>query len=794
MLKKSLIAETDAKANEKQIFAGDCYRISVLTPRLIRLEQPINGGYTDLPSQTVWFRNFEPVDFEVEENGGKIIVKTSEIQLTVLKKSLTPLTVRFIEDEKTFSFKNNKNFKGTCRTLDMTRGKTKLNDGLITENGIYVLDDSNSFLIDENGEFKARAGKGKDIYVFAYGKDYRRTICDFYKISGSTPLIPRYALGVWWSRYHRYTQKEYLDLMDRFRKENVPLTVATVDMDWHWTDLNKQFGTHYKSRLGSSYPITGGWTGYSWNTDLFPDYKAFLNSLKENNLHITLNLHPADGVRFFETSYNAMAEAVGIDPESKKDIPFVCGSDTFWNAYFDVLHKPYEREGVDFWWIDWQQGKKCDVEGLDPLIALNHYHFLDNGEDGRMPLILSRYSGIGSHRYPLGFSGDTMISWSTLDFQPYFTVNAANAAYTWWSHDIGGHMSGIRDDELYLRWIQFAVFSPVLRLHSTANDLLGKEPWKYRKDVCETAKKWLRLRHSLIPYIYTMDYRTHKQGIALCEPMYYSYPEEKEAYSVPNQYMFGSEIMVCPITSKADRKTGFGSVRAWIPAGRWTDIFTGEVYCGSKTLELNRETDSIPVLAKEGAIIPLSADCGNGVDNPKSLKVLVYSGNGSFSLYEDNGKTDYEQHKAVTTFDVRYDSEKASMTVTVAQPQGDTSVIPEKRDITVVLPDIDPDKVECESYEKHLDEAGNICINIEDFTVNDSARIILKSAYRRPSADKKDRVIEVFSRLQGNNILKSILYHPFKKLDGIQEYSEKLKRCILPRSVKSLLIEKLEEE
>ena len=134
------------------------------------------------------------------------------------------------------------------------------------------------------------------------------------------------------------------------------------------------------------------------------------------------------------------------------------------------------------------------------------------------------------------------------------------------------------------------------------------------------------------------------------------------------------------------------------------------------------------------------------------------------------------------------------MTVTVAQPQGDTSVIPEKRDITVVLPDIDPDKVECESYEKHLDEAGNICINIEDFTVNDSARIILKSAYRRPTADKKDRVVEVFSRLQGNNILKSILYHPFKKLDGVQEYSEKLNRCILPHSVKSLLIEKLEEE
>ncbi len=128
------------------------------------------------------------------------------------------------------------------------------------------------------------------------------------------------------------------------------------------------------------------------------------------------------------------------------------------NAYFDILHKPYEKDGVDFWWIDWQQGRKSDVNGLDPLNALNHYHYLDNAENGDIPLILSRYGGIGSHRYPLGFSGDTAISWKVFDFQPYFTANAANAAYTWWSHDIGGHHMGYRDDDLYIRWLQFGVF------------------------------------------------------------------------------------------------------------------------------------------------------------------------------------------------------------------------------------------------------------------------------------------------------------------------------------------------
>ncbi|MDE6413020.1 MAG: alpha-xylosidase, partial [Eubacterium sp.] len=394
----------------------------------------------------------------------------------------------------------------------------------------------------------------------------------------------------------------------------------------------------------------GGWTGYSWNTELFPNYKEFLQKLKDDNLHITLNLHPADGVHSYEDMYADMAKAVGIDPKTKEKVKFQCGSDDFWNAYFDVLHKPYEKDGVDFWWIDWQQGKKSDVKGLDPLNALNHYHYYDNAENGDIPMVLSRYAGIGSHRYPLGFSGDTAINWKVLDFQPYFTANAANAAYTWWSHDIGGHHMGYRDDDLYIRWLQFGVFSPIMRLHSTAIELLGKEPWKYRSDIYSYAKEWLNLRHSLIPYIFTMDYRNHKDGIALCEPMYYSYPNEDNAYNVPNQYMFGSELMVCPITAKQYKKTNFGEVTAWLPAGRWTDIFTGQSYNGDKVVTLHRDLNSMPVLAKEGAIIPFAKSIGNDVSNPEELEIWIYSGNNSFTLYEDNGKTDYENHNAKMSF------------------------------------------------------------------------------------------------------------------------------------------------
>jgi hypothetical protein len=138
--------------------------------------------------------------------------------------------------------------------------------------------------------------------------------------------------------------------------------------------------------------------------------------------------------------------------------------------------------------IDWQQGEHSRIPGIDPLWyvlpasgrlsqgglsnnltsrMLNHFQFLDTGRDGRKSIIFSRFSGPGSHRYPVGFSGDSVVSWASLEFQPEFTATSSNIGYGWWSHDIGGHMLGGRNDELVTRWVQYGVFSPIFRLHST---------------------------------------------------------------------------------------------------------------------------------------------------------------------------------------------------------------------------------------------------------------------------------------------------------------------------------------
>lgn len=763
MLKQSLIAKTQGKANDKQIVQIGNTRITVLTPRLIRVEK---GGFTDLASYTVWFRKFEVPEFKTESNGKIITVDTSEVIFTV--KSGKPYSVYFKDTKKTEFFSKQKNLKGTRRTLDQTFGKVKLNDGLITNGGAYLLDDSASMLLDDSGHFVKRQDGASDYYAFAYGKNYRETIKAFYQISSPVPLIPRFALGVWWSRYHAYTQMEYLDLMQEFKKREIPLTVATVDMDWHWVkDIDKKFGVKY-----------GGWTGYSWNSELFPDYKEFLQRLKDDNLHITLNLHPADGVHSYEDMYEEMAKAVGVDPKTKQKVDFKCGDDDFWNAYFDILHKPYEKDGVDFWWIDWQQGKKSDVDGLDPLNALNHYHFLDNAESGQMPLILSRYAGLGSHRYPLGFSGDTAMNWRVLDFQPYFTSTASNAAYSWWSHDIGGHHMGYRDDDLYMRWLQFGVFSPIMRLHSTAIELLGKEPWKYKTEVYRYAKAWLKLRHAMIPYIFTMNYRTHEQGISLCEPMYYSYPEIEQAYNVPNQYMFGSELMVCPITSPQHKGLNMGSVKAWLPKGRWVDIFTLRSYTGEQEIVLFRDLNTIPVLARQGAIIPLSLDEGNSVDNPKRLEIWAFSGNNTFTMIEDNSKTDYANHNAKTEFSISYCDNKVTFTIKAAQ--GDLSVIPSRRNYTVKIKDLVKDGKSVEFFIENADITQDIVFELD-------------GVKRKENENPHDEVIRILSRWQEKSMKKNDAYKPFENLYGVDEIRNANKKARLPKEIKLAIDEILSE-
>ncbi len=648
-------------------------RITILTKSLVRIEYSPSNKFIDEKTQMVVNRDFDKVDFSANVNNGYLKITTDSlfVETNGEKLSSLGLTITLRQSEElyynTYHYGDEiNNLKGTARTLDEADGEIPIEDGLMSRRGFSVIDDSKSML-NVNNFFKPRDKSHMDLYFFGYNHNYLECLKDFYKLSGKTPMIPRYTLGNWWSRYYKYTTKSYLELLDKFEEENIPFSVAVIDMDWHLVDIDRKFGS--------------GWTGYTWNKKFFPDPKAFLEELHKRGLKVTLNDHPADGVRSFEDNYCDIAKAMNV--KNNEDVNF----DASDKKYLDSLQKhildPLEKDGIDFWWLDWQQGTTSKIEGLDPLWVLNYHRFMASKKDNKRPLIFSRYAGPGSHRYPLGFSGDTYITWESLAFQPKFTICASNIGYGWWSHDIGGHMRGYKDNDLTARWTQFGVFSPIMRLHSSNEIFNGKEPWRFNRDTHSVMNKFLRLRHKLIPYLYTMNYEAWKNDTPLVRPMYYYHSEEDIAYTNESQYYFGSQMIVSPIVSKQHKAINMGSALTWLPDGKYYDFFTSRRYNGNRAIKMYRTIDSIPVLIKEGNIIVLSNDLECD-ENPKNLNIKCYMGNnGNFDLYEDdNISENYKNdNKVITHFINDYNNRK----FIINKADGNLSLIPEVRNYEITF-------------------------------------------------------------------------------------------------------------
>ena len=784
--------KTEGHAEDAAIIQGEKYRFTVLTEEMIRLEYCEDGKFEDRATQCVIDRKFKVPEYQVIENEESLEIITDKIHLVYNKQKFTDygLSVQVRGNISVYHSiwhfgEEATDLRGTARTLDEADGAIELEHGIISRFGYGILDDSRSLVITEDGWVEPRKEDCIDIYFLGYGHEYEHCLKDYYHLTGKTPLLPRYALGNWWSRFYRYNDQEYKALMTRFEKEEIPFSVSVIDMDWHLVDIDPKYGS--------------GWTGYTWNKELFPDPKEFMTWLHDHGLKVTLNVHPAGGVQAHEEKYKEMAEAMGRDWEKEEPVNFDVTDQKFLKAYFEYLHHPNEEEGVDFWWLDWQQGGLSKIPGLDPLWMLNHYHYLDSGRRGKRRLTFSRYAGMGSHRYPVGFSGDTIISWESLAFQPYFTANASNVGYGWWSHDIGGHMKGYRDEELSTRWIQFGVFSPIMRLHSSNSAFTGKEPWNYNAVSENIMKRYLKFRHEMIPYLYTMNYHASHDGQPLIRPMYYLEPEQPEAYEVPNEYYFGTELVVCPITEPTDKAAGTACVKAWIPEGKWYDIFSGLKYDGGRMLELYRSLEDIPVLAKEGAIIPLTdlTEYTNSVENPKELAVKIVPGKkNAFILMEDTGDTceDKEENWAQTKLEWINENE-----FIIHPANGNLDVIPKCRTWKMEfygIADVDNLKVtvggKAIETERIYDEKRHICqVNIPETEVTEQITISFSKGYLLMENNKPAEIFALLYQAKIEYEVKEKIYAYMKEGKTSSEVLGIMQAMHLPDSVYGMLSEVL---
>ena len=626
-------------------YADNHVRFTVISDGAVRMEYAPDGQFVDAKSFVAVQRAYPAADYRVKR-GAWIEIATPKMVLRYRKNSgpftASNLSVRSPKRAAVpFVWKpgmqQKGNLKGTYRTLDgydgdtyvydERRPKMPIEDGLLATDGWTLIDDSDNFLFDGDKEWEwveKRPDDGaQDWYFLAYGHDYKAALRDFTLFAGKMPLPPRYAFGYWWSRYWAYSDKELRTLVKNFRAYDIPLDVLVIDMDWHYTDGDR-----------------GGWTGWSWNRTLFPDPAKFLRWLDGEGIRSTFNLHPADGVRCGEDSYADVARDMGIDPASKQTVPWVSSDKKFIRSIFRRILTPMERDGVDFWWLDWQQQPTDPaVEGLSNTWWLNYVFFSDmeKNRDVR-PMLYHRWGGLGNHRYQIGFSGDASITWASLDFQPYFNSTASNVLYGYWSHDIGGHHMADRiDPELYIRWMQFGALSPVMRTHSAKSAGLKKEVWNFAPEHADILRSTIRQRYALAPYIYTMARKAYDEGISLCRPMYYEWPEASEAYAFRNQYLFGDDILVAPVT--APGKEGYATVKVWLPEGKWYEWQTGTMLDGGRTVERTFALDEYPVYVRAGAILPMYGDTVKNLNanDEEILLTLFPGGSGEFSLYEDNG-------------------------------------------------------------------------------------------------------------------------------------------------------------
>ena len=640
---------TDGKCKKENIILGKKYRISILTDRLVRLEYNKDGKFIDYPTQRVIFRNFPKVNYTVTQTETLIQIVTSYFTIDYVKEqsfigskiapaSNLKITLNNSDRSWNYGHPEVRNYGTITYSLDDFHGKLKLNKGLYSTDGFCFIDDSDSLILSDNGSFVSRSDQELDFYVFMYRKDLGLCLQDYYKLTGYPLMIPRYALGNWWYKDAKYSTNDVYNLIKQFKEENIPLSVFMLGNKWH----------------SDNDPMVV-------DSNVL-DMKKIKQYLSATDIKLGITLSPGVNINQNTSSYQLVSSIA-----NNKNFSFLPINNNKLNIYVLQVINNLINSGVDIFDLDYNNSSDRFT-----LALLNHYHFANEEIGlGKRSIVLSRNHNVAIHRYGVVNTGKTNVDWDTLAILPRFNSSASNMGISYIVNAIGGYHNGIENFELFIRYIQFGVFSPLLVIASDGGKYYRREPWRWNLSQQEIIKKYLRLRQKLIPYIYTEAYIYHKTGSPIIQPLYYEYPKIYDEPLYTNQYFFGQSFLVCPITKKKNTIMNRVVQRLFLPDGVWYEFESGKKFLGNKYYMSFYRDEDYPVFCREGSIIVMSLD--DSVCNPVNVEVDVFPGsNGEYKLYEDDGVTNSFKNGsfAITEFNFSYSKERYELVVNPVSCQG----------------------------------------------------------------------------------------------------------------------------
>lgn len=649
--------------------------ITVYASNVVRVTY-LPQGVEQTRSQVVE-REPAAVPYKVEELNGCTIVNTSELEVVVDKEtgvlefrwnggSLVELGRELKEKEvlgeKTFEVKQvfmladgeavyglgqhagysahtGLNYRG--RTVYLAQRNTDIAVPFMVSNrGYGILWDLSSMGVFEfrgnNLRVWFEAGDSLDFY-FIFGPSLDRVIAGYRWLTGSAPLLPKYAFGYWQSKERYASQEEIVSVVREFKEKGIPIDV--IVQDW---------------RYWGKY----GWNAFKFDEEFYPNPEEMVKQIHAQGVRLAISIWPFFGE---ETEiYREAAELGHLIPGTGLVNVFKEGSRRwFWEKIRDVFLKV----GVDGWWLDatepevkpmliyttWQRelkvdgGKMFKQLNLFPLLEAKAVYEGQRRETGKRVLILTRSGFTGIQRYGVvNWSGDVTGDWTTFRAQIWAGLNYCLSGLPYWTTDIGGFFSGNPETEgyreLFVRWFQWGAFCPIFRVHGTH---FPKEPWRFGPEIERILTKYIRLRYRLMPYVYSLAWRVYSEGYTMMRHLAMEFPDDEEALEVDDEFMFGPFLLIAPVTTPSTFER-----EVYLPMGLWYDFWTGKIFSGERYVTVQSPLDRIPIFVRAGAILPLApSKVGSYMEKVNEFEVRVYPGsNGCFSLYEDDGETyNYER-------------------------------------------------------------------------------------------------------------------------------------------------------